>query len=74
MTEIGNGQECVNSYENVFQACGTLVMSTAKTRLIQALIQVEIPIHWNRENLLHIIKNVKRYNAFESKTIHKFKL
>jgi hypothetical protein len=70
MTQIGNGQGCVNSSENVFQTCETSALSTVKTRLIQVLIQIEWPMHWNRYKLLDITQdliNVERYNAFESK-------
>jgi len=72
-----NGQECVNNYENVFQTCELPAISIVKAKIIQALIQIERPINWNREKLLDTIKdliNVERYNAVVSRTIHKFNL
>ena len=48
-----------------------------KAKVIQALIQIERPMNWNREKLLDTIKdliNVERYNAVVSRTIHKFNL
>ncbi len=61
----------------MFQTSETSSISIVKTRLIQALIQIERPMNWNRDKLLDTIKdliNVERYNAIESKTMNKFKL
>ena len=72
-----NGQECVNNYENVFQTCELPAISIVKAKIIQALIQIERPMNWNREKLLDTIKdliNVERYNAVVSRTINKFNL
>ena len=72
-----NGQECVNKYENVFQTCELPAISIVKAKIIQALIQIERPMNWNREKLLDTIKdliNVERYNAVVSRTINKFNL
>jgi hypothetical protein len=72
-----NGQECVNNYENVFQTCELPAVSIVKAKIIQALIQIERPMNWNREKLLDTIKdliNVERYNAVVSRTINKFNL
>ncbi len=52
-------------------------MTIVKAKIIQALIQIERPINWDRERLLDTIKdliNVERYNAVVSKTSNKFKL
>ena len=72
-----NGQECVNNYENVFQTCELPAISIFKAKIIQALIQIERPMNWNREKLLNTIKdliNVEQYNAVLSRTINKFNL
>jgi hypothetical protein len=52
-------------------------VTIVKAKIIQALIQIERPINWDRERLLDTIKdliNVERYNAVVSKTINKFKV
>ncbi len=52
-------------------------MTIVKAIIIQALIQIERPMNWDRERLLDTIKdliNVERYNAVVSKTINKFKV
>jgi hypothetical protein len=75
ISQIGNDQQCINNYEDVFQTPDPPAISIVKAKIIQALIQIERPINWNRENLLDIIRdlmNVERYNAIESRTINKF--
>jgi hypothetical protein len=77
MNHIKNGHECVSNYEDVFQTCEMPAVTIVKAKIIQALIQIERPINWDRERLLDTIKdliNVERYNAGVSKTINKFKL
>jgi hypothetical protein len=77
MNNVENGQECVNKYEDVFQTCELPAISIVKMKIIQALIQIERPMNWNREKLLDTIKdliNVERYNATVSRTINKFKI
>jgi hypothetical protein len=77
MNIVENGQECVNKYEDVFQTCELPAISIVKMKIIQALIQIERPMNWNREKLLDTIKdliNVERYNATVSRTINKFKI
>ncbi len=75
MSQIGNDQQCINNYEDVFQTPDPPAISIVKAKIIQALIQIERPMNWNREKLLDIIKdliNVECYNAIESRTINKF--
>jgi hypothetical protein len=75
MNYVENGQECVNNYECVFQACEMPASGIIKAKVIQALIQIERPTNWNREKLIYTIKdliNVERYNASVSRTINKF--
>jgi hypothetical protein len=46
-------------------------------KIIQALIQIERPMNWNREKLIDTIKdliNVEQFNAVVSRTINKFNL
>jgi hypothetical protein len=77
MNSVGGGQECVNNFDDVFQACEMPAISIIKAKIIQALIQIERPINWNREKLLDTIKdliNVEKYNAVASRTINKFKV
>jgi hypothetical protein len=77
MNHIRNGHECVSNYEDVFQACEMPAVTIVKAKIIQALIQIERPINWDRDRLLDTIKdliNVERYNAVVSKTINKFKV
>ncbi len=53
------------------------IVTIVKAKIIQALIQIERPMNWDRERLLDTIKdliNVERYNAVVSKTINKFKV
>ncbi len=74
MTQIGNDQQCVNNFEDVFQTFNPPAISIVKAKIIQALIQIERPTNLNREKLLEHIKdliNVERYNATVSKTINK---
>jgi hypothetical protein len=71
MNHTENGQECVNNYENVFRTCEEPAISIVKAKVIQALIQIERPINWNREKLLDTIKdliNVEEYNAVVSRS------
>ncbi len=59
-------QQCINNYEDVFQTSDPPAISIVKAKIIQALIQIERQINWNREKLLDIIKdliNVEHYNA-----------
>ena len=52
-------------------------VTIVKAIIIQALIQIERPMNWDRQRLLDTIKdliNVERYNAVVSKTINKFKI
>jgi hypothetical protein len=77
LNQIGNGQECVNNYEDVFQACELWAINTVKIKVIQALIQIERPLNWNREKHLDTIKNlinIEQYNAIVSRTSNKFKI
>jgi hypothetical protein len=77
MNHIKNGHECVSNYEDVFQTCEMPAVTIVKAKIIQALIQIERPINWDRDRLLDTIKdliNVERYNAVVSKTINKFKV
>ena len=77
VTQIRNGQECVNNYEDVFLACELSAINILKAKLIQALIQIERPLSWNREKLLDTIKelmHIERYNAIVSRTVDKFKV
>ena len=41
VNQIGNGQECVNNYEDVFQACEVSAINIVKIKIIQTLIQIE---------------------------------
>jgi hypothetical protein len=71
MNHTENGQECINNYENVFRTCEEPAISIVKAKIIQALIQIERPINWNREKLLDTIKdliNVEEYNAVVSRS------
>jgi hypothetical protein len=46
-----------------------------KIKVVQALIQIERPVNWNREKLLVIIEdlvNVERFNASISRNLEKF--
>ena len=48
-----------------------------KIKVIQALIQIERPLNWNREKFLDTIKNlinIERYDAIVSRTGKKFKI
>jgi hypothetical protein len=48
-----------------------------KIKIIQALIQIERPTYWNRQNILDIIndlRKVEKYNSSISRTIDKFKI
>jgi hypothetical protein len=77
MNSVGGGQECVNKFDDVFQTCEMPAISIVKAKIIQALIQIERAINWNREKLLEIIKdmiNVEKYNAVVSRTINKLKV
>ncbi len=58
MNHTENGHKCVNNYENVFQTCTLPAISIVKTKIIQALIQTERPMNWNREKLLDTIKDL----------------
>ncbi len=40
MNHVENGQECVNKYEDVFQASEMPVFGIIKAKAIQALIQI----------------------------------
>jgi hypothetical protein len=51
------------------------VIGIVKAKIIQALIQIERPMNWNREKLLDTITdliNVECYNAIVSRTINTF--
>ncbi len=74
MNYVKNGQECVNNYEDVFQACEMPASGIIKAKIIQTLIQIERPMSWNREKLIDTIKdliNVECYNAIVSRTTNK---
>ncbi len=64
LNRIGNGQECVNC-------------EFVKIKVIQALIQIERPLNWNREKFLDTIKNlinIVRYNDIVLRTVNKLKI
>ncbi len=49
------------------------MIGIVKAKIIQALIQIERPMNWNREKLLDTITdliNVECYNAIVSRTIN----
>jgi hypothetical protein len=74
MNSVGGGQECVNKFDDVFQTCEMPAISIVKAKIIQALIQIERPINWNREKLPDTIMdliNVEKYDAIVSRTIKK---
>jgi hypothetical protein len=75
MTTTKNSHSCVNKYEDVFQTPDAYAVCMIKIKVVQALIQIERPVNWNREKLLVIIEdlvNVERFNASISRNLEKF--
>ena len=48
----------MQEYEDVFQTCEMPAVTIVKAKIIQALIQIERPINWDRERLLDTIKDL----------------
>jgi hypothetical protein len=77
MRKVGYHNECVTLYEDIFRVGSHSANCMIKIKIIQALIQIERPKYWNRQNILDIIndlKNVEKYNAHTSRTMDKYKI
>ncbi len=76
MSQVNNNEERVHSYKNIFQACETPATSMIKMKIIQALIQIERPMNWNKQKILDIVTDLmhtEKYNASVSRVMDKFK-
>jgi hypothetical protein len=77
MCQVSLHNECVTLYEDVFRVGSHPANCMIKIKIIQALIQIERPTYWNRQNILDIIndlRKVEKYNSSISRTIDKFKI
>jgi len=77
MCQVSLHNECVTLYEDVFRVGSHPANCMIKIKIIQALIQIERPTYWNRQNILDIIndlRKVEKYNSSITRTIDKFKI
>jgi hypothetical protein len=59
MIKIGNQEEVVREYEDLFKPGLTKVNAIIKIKMIQELIQINRPMNWKSENIMRIIKEMK---------------
>jgi hypothetical protein len=65
LSHIGCSNDCVDSYEKIYQHAASSAITTIKLRVIQALIQIDRPTNWNKEKAINIaieIINIEKYN------------
>jgi hypothetical protein len=77
MCQLNNHKECVILYEDVFWTRELPATRMVKTKILQAIIQIERPTNWTRQKILDIINhliNAERYNPNISRTTDKFKI
>jgi hypothetical protein len=75
MTDVKQGENKVEHYDDVYKSCGNPASSLLKIKVIQSLIQIQRPSNWTRNNLLEIlkeIKNIEKYNSLKNRTREKF--
>jgi hypothetical protein len=75
MTQIGKSCELVNNFEEVVKSCNSPEISIVKVKIIQQLIQIEIPMNWDQDKLHSIIReviNFEQYNSNVSSSTEKF--
>ena len=75
MTQLNLTKETVNKYDEIFTAGRSEVTNLVKIRVIQELIQIERPKHWDMNNLKKIVKElveIELYNAKKNRTVGKF--
>ena len=76
MREVfGQNQDCVNSYEDVYEASERPCINIIRLKIIQEMIQIERPTNWNKNKVKEIIinlVNIEKYNSIKFKTETKF--
>jgi hypothetical protein len=76
MREVfGQNQDCVNSYEDVYEASERPCINIIRLKIIQEMIQIERPTNWNKNKVKEIIINlinIEKYNSIKFKTETKF--
>jgi hypothetical protein len=54
----------VESYEDVFKISGEVITILVKMRIIQEMIQIERPKHWNQDNITKIREDLLKIEEF----------
>jgi exonuclease III len=67
--------EMITKYDDVFSPGKSSAICLIKIKIIQELIQIERPKHWNDDNIKQIsdkLLKIEKYNATVSKNVSKF--
>jgi hypothetical protein len=65
----------ITKYDDVFSPGKSSAICLIKIKIIQELIQIERPKHWNDDNIKQIsdkLLKIEKYNATVSKNVSKF--
>jgi hypothetical protein len=75
MNKLGDEQNVVKDYESVYFFGQNSVGILIKIKVIQALIQIERPKHWNDSTIEKLVKELidnERYIAYKKYSLGKF--
>jgi hypothetical protein len=75
--KLGNEQDSVKQYDNVYKVGTSPAIALVKIKVIQELIQIERPKNWNEEKMDHLVEELisnERYIAKQKFSLVKFLL
>jgi hypothetical protein len=75
MLKLGNEQDCVKKYDNVYSIGQTPATVLIKIKVIQELIQIVRPQNWNNTNMENLVAELvcnEKYIALHRYELSKF--
>ena len=66
LKNIGFPNDCVESYDKIYNHSSSAAITTIKIKTIQELIQIDRPTNWNKERVVSMaleIVNIEKYNS-----------
>jgi hypothetical protein len=77
ISKLGNEQDSVKEYDNVYKVGSSPAIALVKIKVIQELIQIERPKNWNDEKMDSLVEELicnERYIAKNKFLLGKFLL
>jgi hypothetical protein len=67
ISKLGNEQDSVKEYDNVYKVGSSPAIALVKIKVIQELIQIERPKNWNNEKMDSLVEELIRNERYIAK-------